>query len=265
MNFILIDGSYFIFHRFHALLTWCKHAEKDEMYNAPSESNEFIDKFRKTFVEKIRDIPKKLKIKESIMLVGKDCARKDIWRMDIYPDYKGTRINDDKFMGDVFFGMAYNDNLFTDGGVKAILSSQRLEADDCIALTARHILGMYPDSTIWIIANDMDYLQLCSDRINLVNLQFKHLKSGKNSTGDPKKDLFCKIVSGDKSDNIPPIHSKCGIKTAMKYYDNPENFNKKLQDNLEAKNIFERNQKIIDFNNIPQEFVDNFYKNCLKI
>lgn len=265
MNFILIDGSYFVFHRYHALLTWCKHAQKDDMFNSPSESEEFIGKFRKTFVEKVKDIPKKLKLKESIIIVGKDCPRKDIWRMDIYPEYKGTRVNDDKFMGDIFFGMAYNENLFIEGGAKAILSCPRLEADDCIALTAKHIIEKHPDSTVWIIANDMDYLQLCSDKIKLINLQFKYLKDGKNSTGNSEKDLFCKIVSGDKSDNIPPIHSKCGIKTAIKYYENPDILNKKLQENSKIKDVLERNKIIIDFNNIPQSLVDTFYKTCLHI
>lgn len=31
---------------------------------------------------------KKLKMKESIILVGKDCPRCNIWRMKIYPEYK---------------------------------------------------------------------------------------------------------------------------------------------------------------------------------
>ena len=30
---------------------------------------------------------------------------------------------------------------------------------------------------------------------------------------DTEKNLFCKIVIGDKSDNIPGIFNKCGIKT----------------------------------------------------
>jgi 5'-3' exonuclease len=38
---------------------------------------------------------------------------------------------------------------------------------------------------------------------------------GKNLTicseGDPDKDLFIKIVIGDKSDNIPPVFSKIGL------------------------------------------------------
>ena len=32
-----------------------------------------------------------------------------------------------------------------------------------------------------------------------------------------------------KSDNIPGIFTKCGIKTAEKYYDNKELFNEKLK------------------------------------
>ena len=36
---------------------------------------------------------------------------------------------------------------------------------------------------------------------------------------NPDKDLFVKIVIGDKSDNINGIFKRCGTKTACKYYE----------------------------------------------
>ena len=53
----------------------------------------------------------------------------------------------------------------------------------------------------------------------------KPIQTEKNSTGDPKKDLFIKIVTGDKADNIPDYLS-VGKKTAAKFYDNDELFKK---------------------------------------
>ena len=61
---------------------------------------------------------------------------------------------------------------------------------------------------------------------------------------------------GDKSDNIPPVFKKCGIKTAEKYFENQELFNNELNNNIESKNQYLINKKIIDFTNIPQEYLN---------
>ena len=143
------------------------------------------------------------------------------------------------------------------GGADKIFHHPKLEADDCLALTTKHILELYPEANIYIITSDMDYLQLASDNVHLYNLKFKKLTESKSSFNDSKKDLFCKILTGDKSDNIPGVFKKCGIKTASKYWDNKEEWNKKLQDeNIRA--TFERNRQIIDFNYIPEDLVNEF-------
>ena len=69
--------------------------------------------------------------------------------------------------------------------------------------------------------------------------------------------MFCKIITGDKSDNIPSVFPKCGIKTAEKYYNDKELFEKKLETTPNAKELYERNRMIIDFNYIPKEYVNN--------
>ena len=75
----------------------------------------------------------------------------------------------------------------------------------------------------------MDYLQLACENVELYDLKFKKLTERKSSYNDAKKDLFVKILTGDKSDNIKGVFKKCGQKTACKYFDNKELFNKKLQ------------------------------------
>ena len=55
-------------------------------------------------------------------------------------------------------------------------------------------------------------------------------------------------------DNIPSIFAKCGPVTAKKYYDNPELFQERLKkDN--AYSLYERNRKLVDFNEIPKELI----------
>ena len=257
-NFIFIDGSYYCFYRYFAIENWFKLAKPEEKISNPIENETFVAKFRKTFVEKIKEIPKKLGIDNPIFIVGKDCPRKEIWRMNLFKEYKKNREKDDGFLGGAFFKMAYNDKLFEDAGCKLILKHDHLEADDCIAMAVKHTLSRFPNANIWIIASDMDYLQIASEKVKIFSLKFKNLQDSKNSFKHAEKDLFCKIISGDKSDGISPIFKKCGIKTAAKCYDDPEFFKSKMEKEPESKEKFEKNTLLVDFSKIPQKVVDEF-------
>ena len=263
--FIFIDGSYYNFYRYHSLLTWWKNAfpEDTECIKDPYQNQIFVEKFKKTFFENIKSLQKKLQIDKSmepIVIVGKDCKRENIWRTKLFPQYKATRANkpEDGFMGGPFFKMVYEDDLFIKAGVKCILKHPQLEADDCIAISVKHILNQYQDCSIYIITSDKDYLQLAEPRVQIYNLAFKKITDQKSSTGNPKCDLFCKIIMGDPSDNISSVFPKCGPKTALKYFENEESFKTKLNSSEEFKNKYELNSTLIDFNNIPQVLITEF-------
>lgn len=256
-NIILIDLSYFIFYRYYALIQWWKLAKPDDVLDNPSENEEFIKKFEKTFVDKFNEIPKNLKLKNFLIIGGKDCPRQDIWRNNLFNKYKEQRVYDDSFMGGYFFKLAYEEII---PKLCNILEYPSLEADDCIALTSKYIKSKYPDKSIYIIANDMDYLQLADETIQIINLKYKNLQTSKHSSKDKECDLFCKIVLGDKSDNIPPIFKKCGPKTALKYFNERELFINALEKEENAKENYIRNKKIIDFNEIPEDLQNKYYK-----
>jgi 5'-3' exonuclease len=267
-TFIFIDGSYFCFYRYHSLLTWWKNAypEEIDVLQDPYQNEKFVEKFKKTFIDNIKKIPKNLNLDKSIkpfIIVGKDCKRANIWRNELFPNYKANRANgsEDGFMGGPFFKMVYDEKLFTQGGACSILKHPKLEADDCIAISVKHLLNNYPNSNIYIITSDKDYLQLAQEKVQIYNLAFKKLTDQKSCTGDPKCDLFCKILTGDPSDNIPSVFPKCGPKTAIKYFNDKELLNKKLQESETYKKTYELNSKIIDFNNIPEELVEEFMTN----
>tara|TARA_B100000401_G_C52762006_1_gene698693 strand:+ start:199 stop:1005 length:807 start_codon:yes stop_codon:yes gene_type:complete len=258
MNFIIIDGSYFIFYRYHALRIWWGLAKREDETNDYCENERFIEKFRETFVAKIQEMTEKLNIdNNAIIFVGKDCPKKEIWRNEYIDNYKATRNSSDKNVKKLF-EIAYGENLFIKAGAKLILSYPKLEADDCVAITAKHIVNTHEDSNVWIITSDMDYLQLASERIKLYDLKYKDLTNSKNSFNNAQKDLFCKIVTGDKSDNIPAVLPKCGMKTASKFYDNQELFEDRLNITDGARERYERNKLIIDFDKIPEELINNF-------
>lgn len=260
-TFIFVDGSYYNFYRYYALLNWWRNANPEEPLDDPYQNEKFVEKFKKTFVENLRQISKKLKLDKSIhpiLIVGKDCKRENIWRVKHFPKYKATRSNEG-FMGGPFFKMVYDDDLFLEGGAKAILKHPELEADDCIALSVKHLVQKYPDCQIYIITSDKDYLQLKRDNVHLYNLAFKNIADNKSSTGNPLQDLEIKIITGDISDNIPSVFPKCGPKTAQKCFEDPEFFKKKMSNNIEYYKQYELNKLLVDFNSIPEELVSDFY------
>ena len=258
---IFIDGSYFCFHRYYSLLTWWKNAHKDEPLGNLSENQIFIDKFKKTFVETVQQIPKKLSLPKHSpikIIVGKDCKRENIWRMQHFPQYKASRVKDDDFQGGPFFKMAYEEELFQQGGASVILSHPHLEADDCIALSVKRLLQEKPDSLVYIITSDKDYLQLVEPRVSVYDLGFKNIAKQKSSHGDAATDLFCKIVMGDPSDNIPSVFKKCGPVTALRCFKDRDSFHARLKKE-EAEEKYKLNSLLVDFNNIPENLVHQFY------
>jgi 5'-3' exonuclease len=70
--------------------------------------------------------------------------------------------------------------------------------------------------------------------------------------------LEIKIIMGDISDNIPSVFPKCGPKTAQKCIDDPEFFKKKMENNEAYYKQYELNKKLINFDNIPLEFYNEF-------
>jgi 5'-3' exonuclease len=265
-TFIFIDGSYFCFYRYFSLMNWWRNAYPEEPMEDPFKNEIFVEKFRKTFVDNVLQIPKRLGLNklnlEPILIVGKDCKREHIWRTELFPKYKANRANgtEDGFMGGPFFKMAYEEELFVKGGAKAILKHNKLEADDCIAISVKLLTAKYPDCSIYIITSDKDYLQLNSHNVHLFNLAFKNIAENKSSTGDAKRDLEIKIIMGDTSDNIPSAFPKCGPKTAQKCIEDPEFFKKKMAGNPDYFKQYELNKKIVDFNNIPEDLVNEFLK-----
>ena len=260
MNYILIDTSYLIFYRYFALLQWWRVAHPEDDLGNPAENTEFKQKFIKQIVEAVENIKRSLKLHSNRrqnppvkVLLARDCPRKNIWRNEYFTQYKATREKDDDFMGGEFFKMVYRDKLLERTGADMILYENYMEADDIIAVTANYIKHHHQgDYRIYIIANDMDYLQLWDNTCDIVNLQGKYLVEKKNSYRDGDKNLFMKIVLGDKSDNIQPVFKRCSVKEAESYYEDPAIFAKRVDE----EDSYERlllNKTIIDFDEIPEE------------
>lgn len=90
---VYIDGSYFNFHRYYSLLRWWKSAYPDDPLLDPLNTPLFMDKYRKTHVENVMNITKKLGIESQtpapVIIVGKDCKRGRYMAQRIYSKLQG--------------------------------------------------------------------------------------------------------------------------------------------------------------------------------
>ena len=53
-TFIFVDGSYFCFYRYYAILNWWKNAYPEEPLEDPFQNEKFVEKFKKTFAELLK-------------------------------------------------------------------------------------------------------------------------------------------------------------------------------------------------------------------
>ena len=271
---IFIDGSYFVFYRTFALINWWRLSHKEESYENLHLNSEFVEKFRESFMNKLREIPNKVNIPQGSTIqfyIGKDCPQSSIWRKELYPEYKGNRpgYQDKANNPGEFFKIVYNvndknNNLFQQALPNSImLEYPVLEADDCNALYSRDVLETEPYDEIIIITSDFDYLQLVQQRIHIYDLKYKLLNT-KMTFECCREELLYKIILGDKSDNIPSVFPKCGKKTAYNLCCNPVNFEERLMKDDKYLSQYKFNKKLIDFNEIPKElkmgFLDNYGK-----
>lgn len=171
------------------------------------------------------------------------------WRRDVFTDYKCSRAPGREASPvdfDAFFQM---NNEFIEDSSKSLqnclfLKVHRLEADDLIALTTKYM----PQWDITLISTDKDFYQLHK----YPNFkQWDPIKNKFIQVIDPNVALMQKIITGDKSDDIPQLKKGVGPKTVEKI------LIEGLQDWLTKNDLqqrFDENRRLIDFDFIPKEF-----------
>ena len=197
---ILIDQSYYIFNRYYATYNWYSRRNETELdYENINENSDFILAFFRHFENDIKKLLKKYKTVKSNIIFCIDCCRCDIWRNEIYPDYKMSRTKKTNFNSIVFILFKNYISNFDYN----YCEYSNLEADDIVYLVQKKILADFINTQIVIITNDSDYLQMYCDKVNIYNMQFKDLSL--KIKNNPKIELEFKIIYGDKSDNIQKI------------------------------------------------------------
>lgn len=249
---VLIDLSYYVFHRFFATKRWLK-LSKQEFETQEMEKEMILHKFTKMFEDNLRAIKHKYKCQWKNVYLVKDCSRDTIWRMKHYPEYKKTRDESNNNFDPYVFIQTYNviiPSMIKKYGIQFV-GYETAEADDVVAVLHSLIRRKSVTRPIIIVTNDNDYLQLYDDHTIIVNCNKIELRS---KIPDNVMSVFLewKIIKGDVSDNIPPILPRIGDKKALKLALNKDMLMKKLSDDPNAKQQYMLNKLLIDFKCIPE-------------
>jgi len=191
---------------------------------------------------------------------------KGSWRKDVFGAYKAHRklqkskveLNREKFfpiIDDLLEGMqSLFSNMF-------FLKVEHMEADDIIATLCNKVYNKIQNEVV-IISTDSDLNQL------LRHKNVKQYDPGKKDfvrSINPIRAKEIKILSGDKSDNIPPIKRLVGPKKAEKILDEGiMTYIDTLETEEEQKLILENynmNKTLIDLDEIPKEYSDKILNN----
>lgn len=252
---LLVDSSYYNFYRFFATVSWYNYSperREDAEDRAWLDNPIFMATFEKMWFENIKKMCKKFGVEASDIIFARDGS--DVWRYNVYPEYKANRKEDPDAEpdphapGPVFKHV--NEHFHDKIGAK-VIRVDRAEADDICAVAARYIREVYPDTKVVIITGDHDFLQLSEPGW----VELYQLKGWKQITSDdPHTALMTKILAGDPSDNIPAIYKGCGKKTAQRLANNPEELEEMLIKKGRAQ--YDLNRQLVDFDYIPEDIVE---------
>lgn len=254
---LLIDTSYCIYHTAFSTYNWYKYeidsnVEKNSDFD-PSLDKEFIAEFENRFLYNIFKSVRQIYplFDSSKMIFTLDCARKNIWRMSYFPEYKISR-KDIKRVFSISGLFNYCNNIMIPNICEKYhcksIKIDGAEGDDIIAIL---ILKIFNEDENIVIASDKDLNQLL-DKCIIVTLNGE-IREKQSDPNFNKNFILKKTLIGDNGDEIPSVFPRCGEKTAEKLINNIEELNKKLNENISYKEAFKRNLRLIDFKYIPKE------------
>jgi 5'-3' exonuclease len=248
---LFIDLSYYVFYRYYALLNWYKLSQQPLDTNDIANNPVFLAKFEKMFVDNIGKLKRRIGVADANIIFARDCIRDSIWRKALFPNYKGTRGDKSRdFNGYVFI---YTYDVILPRLIARchhhLIGCDNAEADDVIGILKFKIRAQAPDAQIYIITNDMDYLQLADDKTFIQNLRTIDLVQ--KGQGNPQIDMMVKIIGGDSSDNIPGVFPRLSKKQVLAYAMDAEELEKAFERTPDARSRFELNKTLVDIRQVP--------------
>ena len=188
---------------------------------------------------------------------------KDSWRKKAFPNYKANRAVNRASSGidwnELYAGFNKMRDEIAENFPYKVMQVNGCEGDDIIA-----VIAMNDKDNHMIISSDKDYVQLQKyDNVHQYDPRKKIIVNCKNSEAFLREH----IIRGDASDGVPnflspddgcisTVKQKCIYKKNMSgWLDVTEDkFLSSLDE--ETRRRYERNQQLIDFSKIPEEYVD---------
>lgn len=245
---------------------WIKHPEEVDQSNLPNLTNcaTYVKILRTYVMKRLESIDyilkdnfqKEIDLSDGIDIIfAMDDRLTDNFRKSLYPEYKANR---------TIIKRSYNARVIQEYILNVIFPELQVlekygyhmvivpgaEGDDVIAVTFNNLGKNYKLNVL--IASDRDFLQL--ENVHQINLNGKTIKPLFDDTKVTHKEyLLCKIIVGDKSDNIEQVFERVGPKRALKLIKNRQELKQRLVENLAAAKQFSLNKKLISFSEIPEE------------
>jgi len=185
------------------------------------------------------------------------CDGRNTWRRDAFPYYKRnrkeTRASSGYNWNQIFETLNTIKSEIDEFFPYKVVHLDRAEADDIIAILAKH---WTKDEPVLILSGDKDFMQLQKyENIKQYSpVQKKFLR-----VDNPQEFLFEHIVRGDTGDGIPNCLSKDstfvsgGRQTPITKKRLAEWMEKGKVDYKDGDVGFDRNQRLIDFDYIPED------------
>jgi len=269
MNILLIDSSYTSFYRFFATVRWYSFAYKEHYNEIKSDVNYdwlsnkiFTDTYSRMYLDSIKKLVKPKIFNNSYLFFCQDDHKCKLWRNKIHENYKeGRQDLTLKFNFKPVFEYTYKTlipKFISDFKNIFAIKVECVEADDIIAVMANLLKNV--DIPTFIISGDDDFTQLGRKNLYIVDYKTKKIKN--LSEEESKKELYKKIINGDKSDNINSIFKdiKISNKNKKEIIEDENKLFDFLKNNTNAKKQYEENQKLIDFNFIPKSIKKKIMK-----
>lgn len=197
-----------------------------------------------------------------------DCSRKNIWRRDIFPQYKisrETNIQQKKFNISKVFKYCYDiilPEICAEYNCKKIYC-EYVQGDDIIAILCNNYIKQNKEQKIVILSADRDLVQLYNQNIQIITIDGKKrtpkqeletlLKKKIDQDISSNDFLLFKILVGDISDDIPNIKNGIGPKKAYQLVKNQQLLKTLLKQDKIIAESFLRNKKLISFKEIPSQ------------
>lgn len=241
-----------------------------QMQMSISKSNELDENFFRHFVlNSIKKYRKKFGHQYDELVIACDSSR-GYWRKDIFKNYKALRkVNREKSetnWDQVFEVQHKIKQELKDHFPYKVIDVDKAEADDIIAALAQRY---HINKKILILSSDNDNNQL----LQYPNVkQYSIVKDKFIEDKDVLKNLFIKIIKGDGGDGIPNIYSPDDQYLLDEKVRQTSVTKKNLELWWELKDYkrfcdteamihgFERNQKMIDYTQIPKDLCMKIYE-----